>query len=217
MNLLGKQRLDGCANTAPSLTINRIGGAIMANASNSESVEIWKPIPGWGGLYEASSEGRVRSLDKTINATSRWGSPQVYFRAGKVLKPKVDKDGYLGCHLTHAGRNKHYKVHQLVCMAFHGPAPAGCVVAHGDGARTNNRPDNLRWATTKENHRDRWRHGTEPVGAKHPKAKVTPRMAAAIRQRWSAGDTQSAISADIGISQTTIWKIIHGQHWTGQQ
>lgn len=49
----------------------------MADASNRDSVEIWKPVPGWEGLYDASSEGRVRSLDKTITATSRWGTPQM--------------------------------------------------------------------------------------------------------------------------------------------
>lgn len=187
----------------------------MAESLNTVSVEIWKPIPEWEGVYEASNEGRIRSLDKTITAVSRWGTPQVYFRAGKVLKPKADKDGYLGCHLVHAGRNKHYKVHQLVCMAFHGPAPAGHVVAHGDGTRTNNASENLRWATTQENHRDRWKHGTEPVGAKHPRARVTPQMAKAITKRWRHGETQAAIGADIGISQTTIGKIVNGQHWTG--
>lgn len=187
----------------------------MADASNRDSVEIWKPVPGWEGLYDASSEGRVRSLDKTITATSRWGTPQVYFRAGKVLKPKFDRDGYLGVHLVHAGRNKHYKVHQLVCMAFHGPAPKGHVVAHGDGTRTNNVPENLRWATTQENHRDRWKHGTEPVGAKHPMARVTQQMARLVRQRWRGGEQQKIIASDMGLSTNTVGRIVNGQHWTG--
>lgn len=215
MNLLEKQRPNGCVNTALGLTTNRIGGAIMADASNNDSVEIWKPVPGWEGVYEASSEGRIRSLDKTITAVSRWGTPQVYFRAGKVLKPKADKDGYLGCHLVHAGRSKHYKVHQLVCMAFHGPAPAGHVVAHGDGTRTNNRPGNLRWATTKENHRDRWGHGTEPVGAKHPMARMTPETAKLIRSLRAQGEQQKAIALKLGFSVNTVGRIVRGEHWTG--
>lgn len=121
-----------------------------------------------------------------------------------------------GCHLVHSGRNKHYKAHQLVCMAFHGPAPTPQhVVAHGDGVRTANTPDNLRWATMKENHGDRWLHGTEPVGAKHGRSIVTKKMAALIRRRWESGETQTSIGAGLGVSQTTVGKIVHGKHWTG--
>lgn len=188
----------------------------MADSPNTDSVEIWKAIPEWEGFYEASSLGRIRSLDKTITAVSRWGSPQVYFRAGRVLKLKLDRDGYLGCHLVHSGRNKHYKAHQLVCIAFHGPAPTPQhVVAHGDGVRAGNTPDNLRWATTKENHADRWLHGTEPARDKHPRAKVTKGSAALIRRRWRNGESQNRIASSLGLSTATVWKVVHGQHWTG--
>jgi hypothetical protein len=44
------------------------------------------------------------------------------------------------------------KVHRLVCEAFHGPAPnPRSVVIHLDEDATNNRPENLRWGTQKEN------------------------------------------------------------------
>jgi len=44
------------------------------------------------------------------------------------------------------------KVHRLVCEAFHGPAPdASFVVIHLDEDATNNRKDNLKWGTMKEN------------------------------------------------------------------
>ena len=36
----------------------------------SKNVEIWKPVVGYEGLYEVSSLGRVRSLDK-ITADAR--------------------------------------------------------------------------------------------------------------------------------------------------
>lgn len=28
--------------------------------------EIWKPIPGYEGMYEVSSEGRIKSLERDI-------------------------------------------------------------------------------------------------------------------------------------------------------
>lgn len=44
------------------------------------------------------------------------------------------------------------KVHQAVCEAFHGPRPFdGAVVIHLDENGLNNRPENLRWGTQKEN------------------------------------------------------------------
>lgn len=44
------------------------------------------------------------------------------------------------------------KVHRLVCEAFNGPAPSErAVVIHLDEDATNNRADNLRWGTQKEN------------------------------------------------------------------
>lgn len=44
------------------------------------------------------------------------------------------------------------RVHQVVCTAFHGPAPEeDMVVDHIDTNRCNNRPENLRWVTKLEN------------------------------------------------------------------
>ena len=49
-------------------------------------------------------------------------------------------------------KGKVYKVHRMVCEAFHGPAPAGAPVCmHLDENSANNRPDNLKWGTQKEN------------------------------------------------------------------
>lgn len=48
-------------------------------------------------------------------------------------------------------RGKTYKVHSLICAAFHGPRPLGAVVIHIDEDAHNNRSKNLRWGTQKEN------------------------------------------------------------------
>lgn len=49
-------------------------------------------------------------------------------------------------------KGKCYKVHQLVCEAFHGPKSEGApVVMHVDENAANNRAENLRWGTQKQN------------------------------------------------------------------
>lgn len=45
-----------------------------------------------------------------------------------------------------------YKVHRLVCEAFNGPPPfVEAVCMHLDENPRNNRPENLKWGTQKEN------------------------------------------------------------------
>lgn len=49
-------------------------------------------------------------------------------------------------------RQKTRKVHQLVCEVFHGPKPfENAVVIHIDENALNNRYENLKWGTQKEN------------------------------------------------------------------
>lgn len=49
-------------------------------------------------------------------------------------------------------KGKTYKVHRLVCEAFNGKPPfSNAVCMHLDEDPTNNRPENLKWGTQKEN------------------------------------------------------------------
>lgn len=67
----------------------------------------------------------------------------------------VTKSRKSASHLYRDARSSkfgHLKVHQVVCEAFHGPRPsANSVVIHIDEDGLNNRPENLRWGTQKEN------------------------------------------------------------------
>lgn len=52
--------------------------------------------------------------------------------------------------LRHRGTT--YKVHQLLCEAFHGPAPTGLdYVLHRNEDALDNRPSNLFWGNQKQN------------------------------------------------------------------
>lgn len=117
------------------------------------SAETWAPIPNWDGLYEASSLGRIRSLDRITSRGAR--------SKGRILRPGSNPKGYLIYVLCREGVRSGHSGHALVASAFLGPRPDGMQVAHGDGMKTNNAISNLRYATRLENAADKKLHGTE--------------------------------------------------------
>ena len=111
--------------------------------------EIWKPIPGYGGHYEASSMGRIRVLPRVVvKPHSTTGEPCEFHYAGRLLNPaKRSKHGHLSVTLGVDGKDHTCSVHRLVLMAFSGPCPDGMVGCHNNGKAGDNRPENLRWDT----------------------------------------------------------------------
>jgi hypothetical protein len=112
--------------------------------------EIWKPVPSYPGLL-ASSEGRI--LLPPGYAPLPNGGYRTYLpepTVGCERRAKVDASHvYLGTWVRKYGN---IKVHQAVCEAFHGPKPfEKAVVIHKDENARNNRPENLKWGTQKEN------------------------------------------------------------------
>ena len=94
--------------------------------------EIWKPILGYEGLYEVSSKGRVRSIE-------RRGTK------GKILKPAIHIKGYYQYALTKDSVTKWHKAHRLVAIAFiPNPHNLPCV-NHKDERPENNCVENLEW------------------------------------------------------------------------
>lgn len=121
--------------------------------------EIWKPIPG-EPFYEASSLGRIRSVDRVVPFLDRWGNISQRPLVGRVLRAKTRKAApgkiaYRDVVLCSDGNPHSETVHKLVALAFHGERPTPLhEVAHGNGDPSNNRPDNVRWATSAENKAD---------------------------------------------------------------
>lgn len=107
-----------------------------------------RPIPGFSG-YHADEDGVIWS-------TCRNAEP-------RQLRPAPDnRGGYLRVQIAISeGIRVHRAVHSLVLMAFVGPRPKGMQCRHLDGNNLNNRPENLRWGTAKENYSDRIAHGTD--------------------------------------------------------
>ena len=118
--------------------------------------EIWKDIPGYEGKYQASSLGRVRSVDRYQKCRRGKTECQIFY-PGKLLKANSTKTRpYLK---VSTGHDTPREVHVLVAAAFHGPCPKGCEVLHINGNLRDNRPENLRYDTHAENIHDIYAQG----------------------------------------------------------
>ena len=104
--------------------------------------EIWKDIEGYEG-YQVSNFGRVRSLDR-YNGRGYWIK-------GCILKPIMDKKGYLTVGLSKNNQRKAFKVHRLVALHFIPNIENKPEIDHINTIKTDNRVENLRWVTPKEN------------------------------------------------------------------
>lgn len=91
--------------------------------------EVWLPVPGTNGIYEASSLGRIRSVDRV--ETQRNG--RQYHRRGRILAMHVTRNGYLQTSTRVNGKTFERMVHRLVLAAFTGEFPEGMQVCHNDG------------------------------------------------------------------------------------
>lgn len=114
------------------------------------SEEIWKDIPGYEGVYQASTLGRIRSLDRTIirSASKRRGPHEAKLK-GQVIKPVLRKDGYAVVPL--GKKSPCTRVHQIVAKTFIPNPENKPEVNHIDGKKSNNAVTNLEWCTTSEN------------------------------------------------------------------
>jgi hypothetical protein len=161
--------------------------------------EEWRINPRFPN-YEVSSHGRVRRLTTVTNG-----------RAGRILKAAQHYGGYWQHGLSVDGRAKNVLLNRLVCETFHGPAPSDAhVAAHGDHDRSNNRADNLRWATQLENEADKTRDHRRALGSGSGTSRLTDADIVVIRA-WRG--IAREIGDQYGISTSAVYQIWKRKTW----
>lgn len=165
--------------------------------------EAWRPVLGFDG-YEVSDCGNVRSLPRR--------DLRGHMRTGLRLKPNYS-NGYVSVRLSRDGIKHPLGIHCLVLEAFVSPRPANQQARHKNGARDDNRLDNLQWGTVKENAADRVAHGTAPIGANNPRAILTEVDVERIRDLTRAGVTQEVIGQWLGFSRSSVSHVLNNRQY----
>jgi len=163
-------------------------------------LETWRNIPDYDGRYQVSTDGRVRSK-RCVK--SKW----------KILKQRIDNNGYLYVVLYGNGHRRQIQTHRLIGQTFLGELPRGWETRHIDGNKFNNRVCNLRYGTPYENAQDRIRHGHTAYGSKSSTAILTEKDVDAIVSLIRDGHKGIDIAIKFGVCRSTISKIKKGKNW----
>lgn len=124
-------------------------------------IEVWKPIPGYEGLYEASSQGRIRTAEGKTTSSARFDrrvwQQRIIKQKWQTRRTSDKKDARVT--LWKDGEDKTLLVARLVAMSFLSPPYDTLTVNHIDGNTENNCIENLEWVTRAENNSLGFREG----------------------------------------------------------
>lgn len=168
--------------------------------------EAWKAIPGYGGIYEVSDMGRVRSYQ-----SRGVGKPDLC-KAPGILAQNVNSNGYM--RVTFLGKAR--LVHRLVMLAFVGDSDME--VNHKNADRTDNRLVNLEYMSLSDNRRYAYdvlgkKRTGGARGEKVGGAKLTERDVRTMRERYKQGAPVADLHKVYGVSRTTCVRAINGKIW----
>lgn len=157
------------------------------------------PVPDWDG-YVACEDGTVWSNKKH----GKWT---------RIEKNTTTEYGYRLVIFADHGKAKIQPIHRIVARTFLGPRPEGMQVRHLNGDKLDNRLENLKYGTPKENVADKKLHGTQTRGQDHPGAKLSDDDVMEIRLLSSLGTKRKILCIGYDVGDGMISQIVSGNTW----
>ena len=146
-------------------------------------MEVWKPLRNFPS-YNGSSEGRIMNI-----------------QTQRIMKPNMNQKGYLQVCLRKNNQQYTVRVHKLIAETFLGEHP-GMDVRHKDLDKTNNRVNNLEWATRSETIQSAFDRGS-----KRPARCIPVRVVETGKEYYSIREC----ARDTGCWQSEICKCLSGK------
>lgn len=122
------------------------------------NIEIWKPVVGYESYYEVSNLGNVRALERMVCDGT--------IRSAKDVTKRKDNLGYYHVGLNKNGKETTRRIHRLVAQSFIPNPDSKKWIDHINTIRTDNRVENLRWVTPKENNDNKLSRKKSEITAK---------------------------------------------------
>mgnify|MGYP006921403652 CR=1 FL=1 len=169
--------------------------------------EVWKPVVGYEGLYEASNLGGVRCCRIRKSTLSPRNRP---------LSQAMCNWGYFAVGLCKNSVCTKRQVHLIVLEAHVGGRPTpNHQCNHKNGIKTDNRLENLEWVTRSENirHAYRTRLLVVPGSEAHYMAKFSNEDAVSIVLQRRSGAMLKDICKRYGVTASVVGRIARGQSW----
>ncbi len=165
-----------------------------------QDTEIWKDIPGYESIFQASSQGRLRKL--SYWSIDRVGNP--LFKEERILKCTRHPRGYIKTRLYISADNfKPFQVHRIICLTFHGEAPEGMdQVNHINGIKDDNRAVNLEWSNNSLNITHAWANGLHKP--KQLKSLQSPHAVIVVHSEYGTFHTVIEAAYECGINRSKL-------------
>jgi hypothetical protein len=174
--------------------------------------EIWKPIPNFEN-YEASSFGRIRSIDRRSN----YKNISTKIQKGKIITPYKTNKGYLRLGLRKNNKCYQLSVHRLIALSFIENTNNYSDVNHINMVKTDNNVENLEWLNNKENLE--YSKKNNPLfyekrrGEKHHSSSLTETQVKEIKYLNYIGFTDCQIRDFMKIDRSIIYNITSNRLW----
>lgn len=178
--------------------------------------EIWKPVPGYEGFYDASNLGSVRSVRRRTRCVSKAGREFLKWQGGDNLKLVEHSAGYYSVVFSAEGERKSFLVHRLVAETFL-PNPGNLPwINHKDANKRNNTVENLEWCTAQENYHHAAGLGLFPLllGSERGTAKLNEEKVHVIKKMILLGFSNKKLAEIFEVSTAPISYIRNNQAWT---